>query len=62
MAPILELLSGQLDAQAAIARLQLDTRRYAKRQYTWFRNQSPHNWLHATDSNDAACHLATLLF
>lgn len=30
---------------AAIAAAQLATRQYAKRQYTWFRNQCPADWL-----------------
>jgi tRNA dimethylallyltransferase len=37
--PLMALLSGELDAAAAIARWKLDTRQYAKRQATWLRNQ-----------------------
>jgi tRNA dimethylallyltransferase len=33
------LASGEIDADAALAKLTLSTRRYAKRQYTWFRHQ-----------------------
>ena len=33
------------DRAAMLARAQLATRRYAKRQYTWFSNQSPPDWL-----------------
>jgi tRNA dimethylallyltransferase len=32
---------GEMDAEAAIAGAQADTRRYAKRQFTWFRHQLP---------------------
>jgi tRNA dimethylallyltransferase len=32
-------LAGELDLAAAIAAAQQATRRYAKRQYTWFRHQ-----------------------
>jgi tRNA dimethylallyltransferase len=32
---------GELSREAAIARGQQETRRYAKRQLTWFRNQTP---------------------
>lgn len=39
--PLLALLQGQLDEVAAIQRWRLDTRRYAKRQSTWFRHQTP---------------------
>lgn len=37
-------LKGELDRDEAIAAGQLATRRYAKRQYTWFRNQPPPGW------------------
>jgi tRNA dimethylallyltransferase len=33
--------AGSLDLAAAVAEVQGDTRRYAKRQLTWFRNQTP---------------------
>jgi tRNA dimethylallyltransferase len=42
--PIAAMLSGQLSRDEALARAQLDTRRYAKRQYTWFRHQPPPDW------------------
>src|SRR5260370_35229097 len=35
------LLAGRSSRQAAIAAAQQATRRYAKRQYTWFRHQMP---------------------
>jgi tRNA dimethylallyltransferase len=38
--PLLAHLRGELDFDAAIERTRLDTRRYAKRQQTWFRNQT----------------------
>ena len=38
---IAAMLSGDLTRAQAINRAQLATRQYAKRQYTWFRNQSP---------------------
>ena len=37
-------LAGQIDRETMLAHGQLATRRYAKRQYTWFRNQSPGDW------------------
>ncbi|HWI28752.1 MAG TPA: tRNA (adenosine(37)-N6)-dimethylallyltransferase MiaA [Stellaceae bacterium] len=36
-----ELFAGRLSREAAIAAAQQATRRYAKRQYTWFRHQLP---------------------
>ena len=38
------LLRGELTREAALAAGQLATRQYAKRQYTWFRNQPPQSW------------------
>jgi tRNA dimethylallyltransferase len=38
------MLSGETDQQRAILLGQAATRQYAKRQYTWFRNQSPVDW------------------
>ncbi len=37
-------ISGAITHAEAIARGQAATRQYAKRQYTWFRNQSPSDW------------------
>ena len=34
-------LRGEQDLQAAIAQIKLNTRHFAKRQLTWFRNQTP---------------------
>jgi tRNA dimethylallyltransferase len=41
---IAALLAGEIDELDTIARGQAATRQYAKRQYTWFRNQTPDNW------------------
>lgn len=38
------VLIGTVSLDAAVAALRLATRQYAKRQYTWFRNQSPASW------------------
>lgn len=35
---------GEISLDEAIARASLATRQYAKRQYTWFRNQPPKGW------------------
>ena len=37
------LLAGRVSREAAVAAAQQATRRYAKRQYTWFRHQMPEN-------------------
>ena len=39
--PLLALLRGEIDTDTALQRWRLDTRAYAKRQSTWFRNQTP---------------------
>ena len=51
---IAALLRGTATRDEALAAAQLATRRYAKRQYTWFRNQPPAGWLR--------CSAATLEF
>ncbi|SEM41497.1 tRNA dimethylallyltransferase [Sphingomonas gellani] len=47
----------------AVAAGALATRRYAKRQYTWLRHQTPATWLRLTDiaGEERASHLETLL-
>lgn len=45
---IAAMLAGQLDREEALGRARLATRQYAKRQYTWFRNQPPADWLRET--------------
>jgi len=46
-------LMGRWGRAEALARAQLATRRYAKRQYTWFRHQCPPDWPRA-ERGDAA--------
>ena len=45
-------LSGELSAEGAIAAGQQATRRYAKRQYTWFAHQPPQDWPRFRDVPD----------
>ncbi|WP_081987914.1 tRNA (adenosine(37)-N6)-dimethylallyltransferase MiaA [Sphingomonas sp. 37zxx] len=47
-------LAGRIDRDTALAMAKLATRQYAKRQYTWFRNQPPAAWPHhqATECDD----------
>ena len=42
---IAAMLEGTLSHDEALERAQLATRRYAKRQYTWFRHQPPAAWV-----------------
>ncbi|MFK3888561.1 tRNA (adenosine(37)-N6)-dimethylallyltransferase MiaA [Sphingomonas sp. NPDC079357] len=48
---IAAMLSGMLSRDDALASAQSATRRYAKRQYTWFRNQLPEEWQCCTAPN-----------
>lgn len=48
---IAAMLSGARSRDDALAAAQLATRRYAKRQYTWFRNQLPADWQCCTAPN-----------
>ncbi|MDM7966046.1 tRNA (adenosine(37)-N6)-dimethylallyltransferase MiaA [Blastomonas fulva] len=41
---VARLLRGEIDRAQCLAQGQLATRQYAKRQYTWFRNQPPADW------------------
>lgn len=54
---LLAHLSGEIELDEAIARAQTETRNYAKRQTTWFRNQMP-DWQHlAPDEAERALSL-----
>ena len=59
--PLAALLTGDMDRAAALAQVQLDTRRYSKRQFTWFRNQPPSDWARTTDSIEFHASIASLL-
>ena len=41
---IQKYLNGEIDMEQVISTIQTDTRRYAKRQYTWFNNQFDSTW------------------
>ncbi len=45
------LLAGRTTRDEALERLRLATRRYAKRQYTWFRHQPPATWPRTATAN-----------
>lgn len=57
VADIAAMLHGDIGRDEAIARGQIATRRYAKRQYTWFRNQPPEHWPRWTGDPVDALHL-----
>jgi len=41
---IIDWLEGRIDRPTMVSQAQAATRRYAKRQYTWFRHQPPEAW------------------
>ena len=58
---LLAYLRGEMDLQKAVQEAKTQTRRYAKRQMTWFRNQfADWQWLDADAEDLAAQLLATL--
>jgi tRNA dimethylallyltransferase len=51
---IAAMLRGDIGRDEAVLRGQAATRQYAKRQYTWFRNQPPDDWMrHEEAFNDS---------
>ena len=60
VAPLAEYLVGRLSLDDARERIALDTRRYAKRQDTWFRHQAPAEWLRKEDPATALIYLSTV--
>ena len=60
---IAAMLSGAIDQGAALAAAKLATRQYAKRQFTWFRNQPPPHWhrLHESDKHEITKQIEILL-
>lgn len=51
--PLLQFLKGKISYDEAIFQAQRDTRRFAKRQFTWFRGQASH-WISVNNSSDKA--------
>lgn len=46
---IIEYLDGHITKEEAILKLQRNSRRFAKRQYTWFKNRLPVHWYNVTN-------------
>lgn len=47
---IAAMLGGEIDRETALDLARAATRQYAKRQYTWFRNQPPAEWSRASET------------
>jgi tRNA dimethylallyltransferase len=57
------LIAGQISREECIAKIQQATRRYAKRQLTWFRHQTTFSQLNLTPfSHREAVHAITQMF
>ena len=51
-------LRGEMDWETTLETIQMNTRRYAKRQWTWFRKEKNLEWIDVTDKNpDEAAHI-----
>ena len=50
---VFEYLDGHYSYEEMLRLLKQNSRRYAKRQITWFKNQDDFTWLDASDSNRA---------
>lgn len=46
------MLRGDITRNEAVTLGQIATRQYAKRQFTWFRNQTPSHWLRVESNNE----------
>jgi len=51
---IVACLRGEFDRETAVALVQRNSRRYAKRQMTWFRRMSVRRWISVRDAEEAA--------
>lgn len=49
---IIPYVKGEVDLDTAVETLKRNSRRYAKRQYTWFKNQMDVEWFDITPSNN----------
>jgi tRNA dimethylallyltransferase len=57
---MLQVIDGVLEWEEAVRLMKRDTRRYAKRQYTWFKRDDRIQWLKYDGEEDKALALATL--
>ena len=54
-------ISGGLTLEDAAENLKRQTRRYAKRQLTWFRRDERINWIYADETDDVAANAAKIV-
>ncbi|HZG59872.1 MAG TPA: tRNA (adenosine(37)-N6)-dimethylallyltransferase MiaA [Anoxybacillus sp.] len=58
---IYEYLDGRISLAEAVEQLKQNSRRYAKRQLTWFRNKMPVQWFDMTDLSDFSTKVEEIL-
>lgn len=49
---VVEYLNGKLELEEMVEKLKMESRRYAKRQLTWFRKNKEIYWLDTNDENN----------
>ncbi|RAK23468.1 tRNA dimethylallyltransferase [Anoxybacillus vitaminiphilus] len=59
---IYEYLDGRISLAEAVEQLKQNSRRYAKRQLTWFRNKMPVQWFDMTDISDFSRKVEEILY
>ena len=57
---LFDYFEGKTDLNVAIAKIQQNTRNYAKRQMTWFKKDPQTRWFHATDISGILHYLQSL--
>jgi tRNA dimethylallyltransferase len=46
---IFNFLNGKIDKKSAIEHIKINTKKYSKRQMTWFKKDSSYHWIKNTD-------------
>jgi len=49
---LFEVIDNKISVEEAMIKIQQSTRRYAKRQLTWWRNQGKWNWIHPENTDE----------
>ncbi len=49
---IFQYLDGKISLEQAVEDIKTNTRRYAKRQLTWFRRDPDYHWVNANDTDE----------
>ena len=49
---LFEFIDGEIELQKAIENIKTNTRRYAKRQISWFEKSNDYHWFHPNQQNE----------